>query len=111
MKRLIVVGVLVALAMTALFALRAGAQTGESRRGVQYGMLIEGLPGDNQVCWQTTDGVMAARDWNALNDRLGGQKIPGAPLAAVFNAVGVVGWHLVLVQKPSIGDTMWVFSR
>jgi hypothetical protein len=115
MKRLIVITVLAALAMSALFVMRAAAEAAEPRRGgfaaVQYGLLIEGLPGENKVCWQNTDGVMAARDWDALTDRLGGQRIPGAPLAAVFNAVGLTGWHLVLVQKPNMGDTMWVFSR
>jgi hypothetical protein len=112
MKRLIVVSVIVAMAMAALPALRAGAQGTEPRsRRVDYGMLIEGLPGENRVCWQTTDGALYARDLDALNERLGGQKIPGAPLNAVFNAVGVTGWQLVLVQKPSVGDVMWVFSR
>jgi hypothetical protein len=116
MKRLIVVSVIVAMAVAALLALRAGAQGTEPRRSelhrVEYGMLIEGLPGENRVCWQTTDGALCARDLDALNERLGGQKIPGAPLNAVFNAVGVTGWQLVLVQKPtSVGDVMWVFSR
>jgi hypothetical protein len=115
MKRLIVGGVIAAMAVTALLALRANAQGTESRRGasgrIEYGFLIEGLPGENPVCWQTTDGALRARDFNALNDRLGGQKIADAPLNAVFNAVGSTGWQLVLVQKPSVGDMMWVFSR
>ena len=115
MKRMIVVGVIAVMALAAVLALRASAQGTESRRGasgrVEYGFLIEGLPGENPVCWQTTDGALRARDFNALNERLGGQKMPDAALNAVFNAVGSTGWQLVLVQKPSVGDMMWVFSR